>query len=80
MQQHNIKLVLSQDRLKKLARSLRLGDILKGKVLKELSDDRYLIDFQGEEMTATFMGKLRPGSTIRTVVQGLSPVIVLKFF
>jgi hypothetical protein len=71
-------IILSNQRVELLSRSLRIGDVIEGKIVARLGKERYVIEFQGHNFIASYQGFLRKGSTVQTIVQQITPQVVFK--
>jgi hypothetical protein len=71
-------IILSNQRVEVLSRSLRIGDVIDGKIVARLGKERYVIEFQGHNFIASYQGFLKKGSTVQTITQQITPQVVFK--
>jgi len=72
--------VLEPARLETLSRTVHVGDILTGVVLRRIEQHSYVVQFHGEEYIAGYDGFLKQGSVICTVVEQVIPRMILKLY
>ncbi len=72
------QIILSNERVASLRSSLRIGDVIEGKVIARVGQDRYVITFLGQDLIAHYAGFLRRGAIVQTIVQQTAPQVVFK--
>ena len=73
----NFTLLLSSSQKSTFIDNLAVGQLLKGEVVRFISDHRLLINFKGFEVIAESMIALKPGQQIQTRVVQSHPQVVM---